>query len=130
MCIKRYEIFATCYDKKGKAISFGKNDYTRSHPLFKHFAILAGESEEKIYKHAEFAAIIAAGKKEVHSITVERFDKKGQPALAKPCKTCTLVLKSFGVKIVNYTEKGGVVSKNIGELYNEFNWKNCRKVNC
>ena len=119
MCIKRYEIFATCYDKKGRAISFGKNDYTRSHPLFKHFAVLAGESEEKIYKHAEFSALIAAGKKEVYSVTVERFDKKGRPALAKPCKTCTLMLKSFGVQIVNYTDNGGITTKTIKDIYEE-----------
>lgn len=122
MSIKRYKLFATCYDKRGRILSYGENEYHRSHPLFKHFAVLAGESEEKIYKHAEFSAVIAAGKKDIHSITVERFDIKGKPVLAKPCKTCTLMLKSFGVKVVNFTDNGGVTSKNIEDLYEEFGW--------
>ena len=105
---KRYKITATCYDKRGRVISTGVNLYTKSHPLYKHFAVLAGESEEKIWQHAEFSACIAAGKKEIHSIFVERYHKDGEPANAEPCKTCKVMLKAFGVKRVVHTHEDGL----------------------
>lgn len=105
---KQYHITATCFDKKGRVISTGVNEYQRSHPLFKHFAVISGESEEKIYKHAEFSACIAAGKKEIHSILVQRHSNDGTPANAAPCKICQNMLKAFGVKKVIYTHEQGM----------------------
>lgn len=57
---------------------------------------------------SEFNACLEAKGKDIHSILVQRFDAEDKPALAKPCKTCQLVLKSFGVKIVRYTTSEGV----------------------
>jgi deoxycytidylate deaminase len=108
MSDKKYHLVARCYDKRGRLISTGQNEYRRSHPLYKHFSILAGESDEKIYKHAEFSAIIAAGKKIVDTIHVERFHKNGQPANAEPCKTCKVMLSAFGVRKVIYTHEDGL----------------------
>lgn len=108
MTRRRYEIISTVFDKRGRVLATAKNDYKRSHPLFKHFAVLAGESPEKHYRHSEFNACLEAKAKDIHSILVQRFDADGKPALAKPCKTCQLVLKSFGVKIVRYTTSSGV----------------------
>lgn len=105
---KRYHIVATCYDKRGRVISTGVNEYHRSHPLFKHFAVIAGESDEKIWKHAEFSACIAAGKREIHTVLVERYHKDGTMANAEPCKTCKVMLKSFGVKHVIHTHDDGM----------------------
>lgn len=112
---KRYQITATCYDKRGRVISTGVNLYNKSHPLYKHFAVLAGESEEKIWQHAEFSACIAAGKKEIHSIFVERYHKDGSMANAEPCKTCKLMLKAFDVKTIRYTHDDGMK-----EIINEY----------
>ena len=108
MTRKRYNITATAFDKKGRVLSTGKNEYNRSHPLYKHFAILAGESGQKIYKHAEFSACISAGKKEIYSILVQRHHSNGDPANAEPCKTCKIMLKSFGVKKVIFTHEDGI----------------------
>lgn len=105
---KRYNLVATCFDKKGRVISAGTNEYNRSHPLMQEFAIKAGESEEKIYRHAEFNAVLSAGRKDVHSILVQRFHNNGDMANAMPCKTCQQMLKSFGVKIVRYTTDEGI----------------------
>lgn len=105
---KRYFITATCFDKKGKVISTGVNEYRRSHPLYKAFAVMSGASEEKIYKHAEFSACIAAGRKEIHSILVQRHHSDGSPANAEPCDTCKLMLRHFGVKKVIYTHEEGM----------------------
>ena len=99
---KRYLIKATCYDKKGTALSVGFNSYSRTHPLQKHFAQLAGQ-QGKEYIHAELDALLKAKGRQVYSIKIERYGKDGQPMLAKPCATCEQALKAFGVKQVVYT---------------------------
>lgn len=104
----RYKIVATCFDRKGKVLGTGVNDYSKSHPLQKQFAIIAGESDQKIYKHAEFSAVLSSGNKEIHSILVQRFHKDGTMAVAAPCPTCQAMLKGFGVKIVRYTSEEGI----------------------
>lgn len=108
MSRKRYEIVATCFDRKGRVISSAMNDYRKSHPLMKHFSILAGESEHKHAIHAELGACLAARGKEIDSILVQRYDAYGNQSLAKPCKACQEMLKSFGVKTVRYTSKEGI----------------------
>ena len=105
---KRYEIVATCFDKKGKVLGTGVNDYSRSHPLMKHFAVKAGESEQKDKLHAELSAVLASGRKNIHSIFVQRFHNDGSMAVAAPCPTCKAMLKGFGVKIVRYTHPEGI----------------------
>lgn len=116
---KRYKVFATAFDKKNNVIGQGVNEYKRSHPLMKKFAMEAGEPCEKIYIHAELAAVLSAGKKNIHKVLVQRFDSNGNPALAKPCKTCQCMLKTFGVKIVQYTSAHGVVQEYVKDLSDE-----------
>lgn len=108
MTRKRYSVVATCFDKKGRVLGTGVNDYHKSHPLAKHFAIIAGESEQKDKLHAELAAVLASGRKNIHSIFVQRFHDSGMMALAAPCPTCKAMLKGFGVKIVRYTSEEGI----------------------
>lgn len=90
-----------------RPISSGTNEYHRSHPLFAHFAKLAGK-EEKIYKHAEFSALLNAGRKDVYAILVQRFNRNGEMLLAKPCVICQNIIKSWGVKKVMYTTPTGI----------------------
>ena len=105
---KRYNLVATCFDKKGRVLGTGVNEYNRSHPLQKYYSIQAGESEQKIFKHAELSAVLSSGNKDVHSILVQRFNTDGSMANAMPCPTCKVMLKSFGVKIVRYTHEEGI----------------------
>jgi hypothetical protein len=74
----------------------------------KFHAELVGESSEKIWKHSELEALLQSKSKEVHSILVQRFDSEGRPKIAKPCKTCQSIIKSYGVKIVRYTTEEGI----------------------
>jgi deoxycytidylate deaminase len=108
MTRKRYEIIATAFDKKGKVLGTGVNDYNRSHPLAKFFSVQAGESEQKDKVHAELSAVLASGRKNIHSVFVQRFHNDGSMATAKPCMTCQAMLKGFGVKLVRYTSEDGV----------------------
>jgi deoxycytidylate deaminase len=106
---KRYTIIATTFDKKGNILGSGVNDYNKSHPLMKLYALKAGESELKIKKHAELAAILAAGNKDIHRIFVQRFTEDGEYALAMPCKTCQTMIKDFGIKVVEFTTPEGII---------------------
>lgn len=110
---KRYEIIATAFDRKGKIIGAGINDYRKSHPLMRLYAVQAGESELKIYKHAELSALLSAGNKQVHKMLIQRFESNGEPALAMPCKTCQTMLKDFGVKFVEYTSPTGIITMEV-----------------
>jgi tRNA(Arg) A34 adenosine deaminase TadA len=101
---RRYFIVAKCYDKKGMLLSVGINSYTKSHPIMAELATKVGHiGDGKIYLHAEIAAILRAKDKPIHRLTVERYDRHGQPVLAKPCPICQEAIKLFGIKIVEHT---------------------------
>lgn len=94
---------AICVDRKGRVLGKGTNSYTRSHPLQKHFTMLVGQPEKKVYLHAELQAILKCKDKQIHTLYVARALKDGTISLAKPCKACAQMLKSFGVQKVVYT---------------------------
>jgi tRNA(Arg) A34 adenosine deaminase TadA len=97
---------ATIFDKKGKVLSVGENSYRKSHPKQAEFAKIAGR-EEAIYLHAEIAAIIKLKEKanDAYKIFIERYNKDGEPLLAKPCEICQIALEMAGIEVVDYTGK-------------------------
>ena len=99
----QYYILAKCFDKKGKLLSVAFNSYKRTHPIQKYFAEKVG-LEHKEYLHAEVAAILKAKDKKIHRISVERYNKHGQPMLAKPCPICQEAIKAYGINVVEYTQ--------------------------
>lgn len=86
---KKCNITATCFDARGRILSTAKNNYKKSHPLQASFAKLANQPE-RIFLHAEIAALLKAGDKEVHTIVTTKH----------PCPVCALAIQSFGVKNV------------------------------
>ena len=107
---KKYKIKATTYDSSGRKISSKQNSYQKTHPTQAYFAKLAN-SAERIVLHAEVRALLDAKRqrKTVDTIVVERYDTKGNPALAKPCEVCELFIRHCGVKKVIYTSKDGLI---------------------
>lgn len=101
MAKKRFEITALAYDKKGKLLSVGRNSYTKTHPLALHYGKRSGRPEA-IYLHAELDALIRA-RGTVHKIVVTRFDAAGNPVNSKPCSSCQLALKDYGVREISHT---------------------------
>jgi deoxycytidylate deaminase len=103
-CKKRYQdMTAIIYDKRGRVLSIGKNNYTKSHPLQARYSKMVGE-EKKIYLHAEIAAIIRCRNLErAHKIFVARAGKDGGYAMAKPCPACMTAIKESGIKIIEHT---------------------------
>ena len=108
MSRKRYHILAKCYDKRKRVISVGENSYTKTSTIMSHFAEKAG-LPDKLYWHAEGLALVRCKDKVPHRLTVERYDNQGEQALAAPCPVCKEMIKTWGVKILEYTSPNGWV---------------------
>ena len=89
---RKYVITATCFDAKGRMISIANNNYNKSHPIQAHFAKLAGEPY-KFCLHAEIQALLRVKDRAVDTLLVQRFDKSGNPKLAKPVKLQSLLMR-------------------------------------
>lgn len=98
----RYEITASCYDRKGNLLSIASNSYKKSHPLQSYFAKQVGK-DPCIYLHAEIAAILKAKKKQIQLIKICRIDMAGRLRLARPCPICVEAIKAFGIEEVQYS---------------------------
>lgn len=98
---KRYSITALAYDKRGRLLSIGKNNYIKTHPLQAKLAAKAG-CPHRVYLHAELDALLKA-RGEVYKLVVTRFDSKGRPKCARPCSVCSEAIKHFNVQVVEHT---------------------------
>lgn len=105
---KKFHLTCTAFDRKGRVLSHGENQYNKTHPLQKLFSIKAGESDKKHCLHAELSSILRAGDKQIDSLFVQRFAADGTYALAKPCKSCQAAIKAFGIRLVRYTTPDGI----------------------
>lgn len=99
---RKYDIRAICYDKKGRILSVGYNSYTKTHPIQDYYARQAGHPQ-RIFLHAEIAALLRAKDKQIHKIKVERYAKNGEPMNASPCAVCEKAIKAWGVTFVEHT---------------------------
>lgn len=91
---------------KGKTISVGFNQRFKTHPLTRKY-------HETQTIHAELSCLVrckVAKRRELFGATLyvyRELRNTGVPAMAKPCKTCTEILKLYGVKKIVYTTDGG-----------------------
>ena len=104
----RHVIKATIFDRRGNVLARAVNSYTRTHPIQAAFA-KAGGCPERIYLHAEIAALIKL-KEDVsrkrdrpYRIAVERYTKDGRPANSAPCPVCLAALKHYKIVKVEHT---------------------------
>jgi deoxycytidylate deaminase len=99
---KQY-LTAVIYDKRGRVLSIGKNNYTKSHPYQAECAAAVG-LPEKIFLHAEIDAIIRCKDlTKAHSIHIFRTGKSGSYLLAKPCPACANAISKTPIKQVMHT---------------------------
>jgi len=108
MAKKRYVVVTSAFDSKGRCICTRENSYTKTHPIQKHFAKLAGEPYKE-FLHSEIHCLIASKMQAVDKIVVMRYDCFGNLQNAKPCKTCHTALKAYGVKNVYYSTEEGLI---------------------
>ena len=92
---------ATVLDKRGNIVSTAMNSFTKTHPTQKKYADRCGQPH-KVYLHAEVAALIRA-KGRGYKIVVERYNRLGEPVLAKPCPICLMAIKEAGITRIEYT---------------------------
>jgi len=103
MARAQFQLRATVFDKRGRTLAVGHNSYEKTHPLQSEFAQLAGKPDA-LFLHAEIDALRKVKDwSKIHSIYVERYTKKGVPALAKPCKICERAIRQAGIKTVKFT---------------------------
>lgn len=96
-------ITAFAYDRKGRILSIGRNSYVKTHPLQARAAKEVGE-DYKIYLHAEVAALVKIKNwQKIDKLVVTRYNKNGEPMLAKPCRVCQRVIKIAGISTVEHT---------------------------
>lgn len=98
---RKYQVKATVYDKRGRVLAVGYNNYQKTHTRQAHYSKLAGQPE-KVYLHAEIAALVKC-RQQPYRIKIERYGVKGEPRMAKPCPACELAIIEAGVKYVEYT---------------------------
>ena len=99
---QQYELTATVYDIKGRVLATGKNSYSKTHPRQAHLAHKVG-LDEKIYLHAEVAALVKVRNGKPYKIRVERYDKNGNKMNATPCPICMMAIKEAGIKVIEHT---------------------------
>lgn len=100
---KRHQLTAIIYNKRGRVLSIGKNNYFKTHPVQKMHATKVG-CPEKEYLHAEIAAIVSCTDlSKAYKISVLRFNNDGSPAIAKPCAVCMSAINAAGIKMVDHT---------------------------
>jgi len=100
--VGKHTITATITDKRGRILSQAQNNYTKSHPFQHRIACSVGQPD-RIYLHAEIAALIKLKGGTPYKIFVERYTKNGKPANAKPCLVCEQAIKLKGIHRVEYT---------------------------
>ena len=94
----RHELTAIIYDKRGRTLSVGKNNYVKTHTYQAKCAHEAG-LPEKQYLHAEIDAIIKCRDlKKAHKIFISRVMRDGSYGPAKPCPVCSLAIKKAGIR--------------------------------
>lgn len=100
---QRQNITAIIYDKRGRVLAIGKNNYTKTHPMQAHYAKRAGE-EKKIFLHAEIDAIAKCKNLDkAYRIFVMRTDGRGQYKLAAPCEICRGAINETPIRVIEHT---------------------------
>jgi len=101
--VSRHVIKATIFDRRGNVLARAVNSYTRTHPIQAAFA-KAGGCPERIYLHAEIAALVKLKKGDrPYKIAVERYTKDGKPANSAPCPVCLAALRFYNVGKIEHT---------------------------
>lgn len=99
----KQQLSAIIYDKKNRVLSVGENSYIKTHPLQAAHAKKTN-NPDKIYLHAEIHAIARCKQLyKAHKIFVSRWDKNGNPMLAKPCVVCLSAIQAAGIQVIEHT---------------------------
>lgn len=95
---ENYRLAAVLFDRRNRIISCKANSY-KTHPKALSFGRYP-------YLHAECHTILSAGMDNCkrHNLLVVRVDSRGNLTMAKPCPSCTELIKHVGIKDVFYSD--------------------------
>jgi deoxycytidylate deaminase len=103
MSKRRFNIKAVITDKRGRVLSIGYNSYVKTHPFQAKHAEKVG-LHLKTFLHAEIHAILKCRNLEkAHKISIYRFDRSGNPKIAKPCPVCQSAIEEAGIEVIEHT---------------------------
>lgn len=103
MSSQRQQITAIIFDKRGRVLSIGQNSYIKTHPLQAKYAAKVGLNQS-VYLHAEIHAITRCTDiARAHRILVTRYDRQGQPVLARPCPICQSAIDATSIRVIDHT---------------------------
>ena len=97
---------------KHKIISSGYNT-TVTNPLQKHYNQFRFDTDSTMHsKHAEIDCLLPLlNRKDIDfsrvSLYIYREHKSGEPACARPCKSCQALIKELGIRHIYYSNDGG-----------------------
>lgn len=100
-----------------RVVSVGWNS-TKSHPVQKYYNVASGRVAPKHACHAEMAAIIKAGSRDLSGSTlyVGRYDMLGRLAMCRPCTACRLAMERRRIRNVVYTTERGILHDRLHAL--------------
>lgn len=108
---KRYHVGCIAV-YKGYILSVGYNS-NKTHPIQKIYNKERFSADNTPHSlHAEIAALcLIKNRSDIDWASVElyiyRENKKGEPRMAKPCASCTAMIKDLGIVNVYYTKDSG-----------------------
>lgn len=94
---------------RGRPISFGYNNQTKTHPRIKKY------SDVKTM-HAEMSALFKVRNVSILkdcTMVIYRETRDGNMANAKPCEVCAEMLKDVGISVVVYSTPNGWTEENL-----------------
>lgn len=99
---KQQDVTCIAYNKRGRVLSIGHNNYVKTHTLQAKFAKRVGKPNA-VYLHAEIDCLIKSRGQPIHKVVIIRRLHGNKHGLAKPCSICELALKEFGVRQIEHT---------------------------
>lgn len=100
---RQQRLTAIIYDKRGRVLSIGQNNYTKTHTLMARHSKKVGLPEKQTI-HAEISAITRCRDlSRAHKIFVIRYDANGNPVNAKPCPVCMSAISETPIKVIEHT---------------------------
>ncbi len=98
----KFKLAAAVYDKSGALIGSATNNMSKSHPWQERLARAVGHPD-KIFLHAEVAALLKSKGGDPNVLYVARIKKDGTTGLSKPCDICMEAMRLSGVEEYYYT---------------------------
>jgi deoxycytidylate deaminase len=102
----QYNVTAIIRNKKGYALSVGKNSYAKTHPIMDKITKHKHTPKIQAFIHAEVDAIVKCRNiKDAYSIEVYNYTERGDAAMSKPCPLCMSLINKTPIRVIKYHDR-------------------------